>query len=169
MESPTVLCCPSCGSLKVVHNGKRYYNGSVIQRYSCGDCELRFSDTRAISQTIVDFQNIEEYKTPVPSVPSLSTNINALKSQNEKNKEAENCGTVGTVGTKKPIYYVKSILSAEKCDGCGLFAVTKEIVTPQSDKIRCCEECTKKLRSTFSKAVWKLAYPDLAEYREGRP
>jgi integrase len=45
MEAPTqALKCPECGSSDLARNGKRYINSLVIQRFSCNNCELRFSD-----------------------------------------------------------------------------------------------------------------------------
>jgi integrase len=44
METPNVLKCPECGSSDLCRNGKRYINGLEIQRFSCNNCELRFSD-----------------------------------------------------------------------------------------------------------------------------
>jgi integrase/predicted RNA-binding Zn-ribbon protein involved in translation (DUF1610 family) len=44
MEALTVLKCPECGSSEIVRASKRYTNDSIIQRYLCKNCELRFSD-----------------------------------------------------------------------------------------------------------------------------
>ena len=46
MEAQTSVC-PECGSSDLCRNGKRYYNGLEIQRFSCKNCELRFSNPSA--------------------------------------------------------------------------------------------------------------------------
>jgi P4 family phage/plasmid primase-like protien len=63
----------------------------------------------------------------------------------------------------KPTWYAKDIPAGEKCD-CGKAPVTKEILTPQGDTLKRCEECLKKMRLQFSEAVWKPGYPDMQSY-----
>lgn len=64
---------------------------------------------------------------------------------------------------RKPIFYVKTVPSGEKCD-CGELAVTKEVLTPQFDVLRRCENCFQTLRGKFPNAEWKAAYPDMPSF-----
>ena len=64
---------------------------------------------------------------------------------------------------RKACFYVKEVPSGEKCD-CGKLAVTKEVLTPQFDVLRRCENCFQTLRGKFPNAEWKAAYPDVPSF-----
>ncbi len=65
---------------------------------------------------------------------------------------------------QQPTFYVKDLPSGEKCEACGKLAVTKEIITPMKDKLRRCENCLQRLKSTFYNAVFKPAHPSIPIY-----
>jgi len=65
----------------------------------------------------------------------------------------------------KPTFCVRKTPQAEKCD-CGNFAVEYEIITPQHDMLKRCENCFNNLRVQFAAAVWKQGYPDLPNFEE---
>lgn len=64
------------------------------------------------------------------------------------------------------IWYVKDIQIGEKCDLCGKFCVTKEVLTPEQKTLRRCEQCVKDLKLKFPNAEFKLASSDLPDYEE---
>jgi P4 family phage/plasmid primase-like protien len=97
-------------------------------------------------------QNNNNIQSSAPNVPSV-LNEEQLK------VVAEESG-LRRLEVNKPIWFVKDIPTAEKCE-CGKFAVTKELLTPTKDTLRRCEECSKKLKETFPNAEWKAAYPDM--------
>jgi hypothetical protein len=94
-------------------------------------------------------QKIEEVEIPVTSVTPVTPKF--LVDNHEQ--------------SKKPIYYLRNIPVAEKCE-CGKFAVTKEIITPLHDTIRRCEACTDNLYKAFPAAEFRQAYPDLSNSDE---
>jgi len=55
LEHSTVLIqCPSCSSSKIWKDGKRKLNYGFVQRYTCKDCETRFSGEKNISEDEID-------------------------------------------------------------------------------------------------------------------
>jgi hypothetical protein len=62
---------------------------------------------------------------------------------------------------QQPIFYVKELPSGEKCEACRALAVTKEILTPQFDKLRRCENCYLQIKRTFTNATFTSNFPDL--------
>ena len=55
----------------------------------------------------------------------------------------------------KPTYVYKHVKPAEPCELCGSQAVEWEMKTPQSDRIRRCNQCFVGFRKATSNAVWK--------------
>jgi hypothetical protein len=97
-------------------------------------------------------QELVQSKIIVPNVPSVpnSENITLFDSKIE---------------AKKPIWFVKDIPPAEKCE-CGTLEVTKELLTPTKDTIKRCTRCYDKLKRNFPNAIWKPAFSDMPDYEE---
>jgi integrase len=62
MTELEMLKCPGCGSSKVYANGHRCLkNGLVVQRYICGACDYRFSDsTKGLKAEWLDNTNSQQ-------------------------------------------------------------------------------------------------------------
>ena len=79
---------------------------------------------------------------------SEGTNAKETVKENEANKQ-------------QPIFYVKELPSGEKCEACGALAVTKQIITPQKDILRRCENCYQALKRTFTNASFQPSFTDI--------
>ena len=79
------------------------------------------------------------------------TNAKETVKENEANKQ-------------QPIFYVKELPSGEKCEACGALAVTKQIITPQKDILRRCENCYKALKRTFTNASFQPSFPGIQSH-----
>lgn len=65
---------------------------------------------------------------------------------------------------KQPIFYVKEVPRGEKCEACGTLVITKEILTPQKDQLRRCENCYQALKRTFTNASFQPSFPDVQSH-----
>jgi hypothetical protein len=121
----------------------------------------------------IELANILE-KTEIPTIstttpcftgvpPEYTIKINKVN-DNKNERQSIPIGYVSETPQKKPRFFVKEIPPGVKCDGCGNYVVTKEIITPQHEVIKRCDSCLKKLQDTFDGAEFLPAYPDL----EGR-
>jgi integrase len=92
LEAPTLkasLKCPECGSSDLCRNGKRYSNGLEIQRFSCNNCELRFSDPAAKAlKTIMDINGNSQI-CALKDAKNLdtATELKAVVGENEKSQQ----------------------------------------------------------------------------------
>ncbi len=82
---------------------------------------------------------------------SEGTNAKETGNENEANKQ-------------QPTFYVKELPSGEKCEACGALAVTKQIITPQKDTLRRCENCLKALKRTFTNASFQPSFLDIQSH-----
>ena len=103
----------------------------------------------------------QEKQEPVNSVASVKnensgnshvfgerTNSKETVKENEANKQ-------------QPIFCIKELPRGEKCEACGALAVTKQIITPQKDILRHCENCYQALKRTFTSASFQPSFPDI--------
>ena len=124
------------------------------------------SGTGGTTGTIIIPEEKSEYnildisKKVVPSVPSVPSSTEETSQLTVITEESG----LRRIEPSKPTFYVKDVPSGEKCDCCGKFAVSKEIVTPQGDTIRRCEQCLKDLQLKFPGANFKQAYAEMPSF-----
>jgi len=81
-----LLVCPECGSNKIWMAGKRYDQGSPIQRYLCRSCGYRFSDpTLNVSKDSKRVQNLHRMALNMPSSLRFNHRICATQTMGAKN------------------------------------------------------------------------------------
>lgn len=149
---------------------------SLSSHLICSEVAKSFSENHQDSkETLVDVPEVLRKKYWASEVISdrkpieQESRLDSEKSCNllvfpERTKRKEEKPIEGKLGQHQPIFYVKDIPTGEKCEACTALAVTKQIITPQKDILRRCENCYQQLKQTFTNANFATAFPDIPSF-----